>query len=63
MYVIKARLPKLTENQKLICDVPITLEERKNALNYLHRNKFDIDGFATDFSKAFWNDIEIYLFD
>ena len=32
-YEIKAELPKLTENQKSICNAPITFEERKNALN------------------------------
>ena len=38
-YVMKAKLSKLTKNQKLVCDAPITLEECKNALNQLHTNK------------------------
>ena len=48
-YVIKAKLSKLTENQKLICDAPITLEECKNALNQLHTYKSP----GTEFYKAF----------
>ena len=28
-YVTMAKLSKLTENQKLVCDAPITLEECK----------------------------------
>ena len=62
-YVIKAKLSKLTENQKLICDAPITLKECKNALNQLHTNNSPgMDGFTTEFYKAFWNDIKNCLF-
>ena len=53
-YVMKAKLSKLTENQKLICDAPIALEECKNALNQLHTNKSSgMDGFTIEFYKAF----------
>ena len=63
-YVMKAKLSKLTENQKLVCDAPITLEECKNALNQLHTNKSPgMDGFTIEFYKAFWNDIKNCLFD
>ena len=56
---MKAKLSKLTENQKLVCDAAITLEECKNALNQLHTNKSPgMDGFTIEFYKAFWNDIK-----
>ena len=51
---MKAKLSKITENQKLVCGAPITLEECKNALNQLHTNKFPgMDGFTIEFYKAF----------
>ena len=63
-YLIKAKLTKLTENQKLVCDVPITLEKCKNALNQLHTNKSPgMNGFTAKSYKTFWNDIKNCLFD
>ena len=48
----------------MICDAPTTLEECKNALDQLHTNKFPgMNGFTTEFYKAFWNDIKTCLFD
>ena len=62
--VIKAELSKSIENQKLICDAPITLEECRNALNQLLTNKsFGMDGFIIEFYKTFCNDIKNCLFD
>ena len=51
---MKAKLSKLTENQKLVCDAPITFEECKNVLNQLHTNKSpDMNGFTIEFIKLF----------
>ena len=56
---MKAKLSKLTENEKLICNALITLEECKNALNHLHTNKSPgMDRFTTEFYKAFWNNVQ-----
>ena len=58
-YKIKAKLYELTENHKLICDAPNTLEECKNSLKQLLTNKPPlINGFTTKVFKAFWNDIK-----
>ena len=51
---MKTKLSKLTENQKLVCDAPITLEECKNALNQLHTNNLLVwMGLQLNFIKLF----------
>ena len=56
-YIQRAELAKLSEDQKLLCDNPITLHECKTALYHLRTNKSPgFDGFSVEFYKAFWDD-------
>ena len=59
-YIERTELPKLNENQKLLCDNnPITLHECKTALYHLRTNKSPgLDGFSVEFYKAFWDDLK-----
>ena len=56
------QMPKLSEEQKSICDNPLTIEECGNALRRLENNKSQgYDGLTTNFYKFFWTDIKDIL--
>ena len=58
-YIELAELPKLSEDQKLLCDNPTALHECKTALYHLRTNKSPgLDGFSVEFYKAFWDDLK-----
>ena len=53
-YIVRVELPKLSEDQKLLRDDPITLRERTTALYQLHTNKSPgLNRFFVEFHKAF----------
>lgn len=53
---------KLTENQKIAIETPITYTEMKNNLKTMSNNKSPgLDGFTVEFYKFFWTDIGHFL--
>ena len=53
----------LDENQKLLCDLPITKLECKKALDKMKNNKTPgTDGFPAEFYKYFWEHIDDLVF-
>lgn len=58
-YLGKIESPKITEDTKVMCDHPITMEECSKALNDLPLNKTPgTDGIPIYFYKIFWNEIK-----
>ena len=58
-YIKRAELPKLSKDQKLLCDDTITLHECKTALNKLHTNKSPgLDGVSVEVNKVFCDDLK-----
>ena len=56
--------PILTDGEKNICDMPITVKECSNALKSLSNNKSPgSDGFTTNFYKFFWKNIKDIVFE
>ena len=63
IFTLNKDLPKVSEDNKEICDLPIALEECSKALQQLPNNKSPgSDGFTTNFYKFFWKDIKDMVF-
>ena len=57
-------IPKLSEENKMLCETQLTLEDYGKALKELPNNKSPgCDGFTTNFYKFFWIDIKDMLFE
>ena len=62
-YVDKLDIPKITEEQKQLCDAPITQAEVATALLQLKNNKCSsTDGIPPDFYKVFWPKLKEIMF-
>ena len=56
-------LPKISVENKIVTDLPLTLEELTNAIKLMKTGKSPgSDGLSTDFYKFFWNDLKINVF-
>ena len=57
------KIPKLSEEDKQLCDAPITMKECSAALLELKNNKSPgCDGFSIEFYKFFWNKIQNFVY-
>ena len=57
-YLNKINIPSISEDSKFSCDLPISLEEVKTAVQSMANNKSPgPDGIPTEFYKTFWPDI------
>ena len=55
-------IPKLSDDDKQLCDIPITLKECADALSELKNNKSPgCDGFPVEFHKFFWSKIQYFV--
>ena len=55
---LNENIPKITKASKEQCDLPITLEECKKALNNMKINKTPgTDGFPVEFYRYFWEEL------
>ena len=62
-FIQENDFPKLSDTDKINCDIPITIAECGKALQMLPNNKSPgSDGFTTNFYKFFWKDIKDLLF-
>lgn len=63
-FLEKEDIPKLSENEKDICEEELSLSECAKALSLLPNNKSPgSDGFTTNFYKFFWSDLKDILFE
>ena len=57
-FMLGESAPRLSENEKLMCEGPITKQECKDALDKMARNKAaGISGFTAEFFSFFWEEI------
>ena len=57
-------LPKVSETEKLSCDITLTIQEVGKALKELQNGKAPgTDGFTPDFYKLFWPTIKNTVFE
>lgn len=57
-FALGENAPRLSEEDKLSCEGPITKQECKNAISSMARNKTaGISGFTAEFFSFFWEDI------
>ena len=63
-FTRKENIPKLSEENKMMCEMQLTMEDYGKALKELPNNKSPgCDGFTTNFYKFFWVDIKELLFE
>ena len=63
-FLEEDKMPKLSENHKIMCDNPLTIEECGTALSKLENNKSPgSDGLTTNFYKFFWTDIKDIVYE
>ena len=63
-FLSDRNIPKLNENDKIACDLEITMEDCLKAVNELPTSKSPgADGFTTNFYKFFWQDLKELLFE
>ena len=63
-FLMDKDLPKITDDEKLYCDEPLTVNEFAKSLYNLSNNKSPgTDGFPAEFYKFFWPDIKDILTD
>ena len=61
-YLQDKNLPKLTDNQCVLCEKDITEEEPKHELNKMEINKYpENDGLAKGFYEVFWDHVKFLL--
>ena len=57
-YLNKVNAPVISNDSKLLCDLPITIAEVKTAVRSMANNKTPgPDGISAEFYKMFWPDI------
>ena len=61
--LLENNIPSLTNVDKQLCDMPITIIECAKSLSELPNNKTPgSDGFSCEFYKFFWQDLKIHIF-
>ena len=62
-FLDSIHLPSLSDEQKLLCDKPITIDDLYQSLSSMSNGKSPgNDGFSVEFFKFFWEDIKDLLF-
>ena len=63
-FIDEENFPRLSESDMMACEGPITMQECKEALDKMARNKAaGISGFTAEFFTFFWNDLGSMMVD